>query len=88
MVDPPPAGIVLASNVQAASDGRSAHDSCTGCIYPVCGATATCKLATPPTPTVAVPVTETLNPFTTVVVPVTVSVNTVEILATELASPA
>ncbi len=65
-----------------------AQDNCTGCIYPVCGATATCKLASPPTPTVAAPVTETLNPFTAVADPFTVSVSTVETLAAELASPA
>jgi hypothetical protein len=73
--------------VHAASDGRSAHDNCTGCIYPICGATATCRFAAAPTPTVVAPVTETLNPLAAVADPVTVSVSTVEMLAAELASP-
>jgi hypothetical protein len=74
--------------VQAASDGRSAQDNCTGSIYPVCGATATCRFAAAPTATVAAPVTETLNPLAAVADPVTVSVSTDETLATELESPA
>src|ERR1700733_12412029 len=63
VVVPPPAGIVCAAKIHAASEGKSAHDNCTGCIYPVRGATATCKLVTAPTKTFAAPVTETLNPL-------------------------
>jgi len=87
VVVPPPAGIVCAAKVHAASEGRSPQDNCTGCIYPVCGATAPCRLATPPTPTFAAPVTETLNPLPAATAPFTVSVSTADTLATEFVSP-